>query len=303
MVLKHCKVCKKFMRHHGKGLCNNCYNKQYIRRIIKCQECKQLKPHHAKRKCHTCYARKSPKYWREYYKKNKVARQKASKKYYEKNKKNIIIQHRKYYHKKRAKGEFPYDVQKRREYERRYNKEKPEIIKEISKRTYKKNKEKIKVRNKKYYEKNRLQILRKRREYVKKTNYYSKYYYKNKEKEKRRYKEYCKTPQGRYSRKLSSIKRWTLERQGKFDLTKKDIINLFKRDKVCVYCGLDKKLELDHIISVYNGGDTTKDNMVVSCRHCNASKNRNDVFDWCEQHKITVPKIIKQKVVLIEDSR
>jgi len=61
----------------------------------------------------------------------------------------------------------------------------------------------------------------------------------------------------------------------------KFIYDIFKRDNLtCHYCGKKnlwhKQLTLDHKIPVSKGGQGTKDNLVVSCLSCNASKCDKD---------------------------
>lgn len=40
----------------------------------------------------------------------------------------------------------------------------------------------------------------------------------------------------------------------------------------CAYCGSTEKLELDHIIPIFDGGTTIKENSQTLCRHCNVWK-------------------------------
>lgn len=52
---------------------------------------------------------------------------------------------------------------------------------------------------------------------------------------------------------------------------------IFKRDNYkCFYCGKDLKdrvgLQIEHLISKYNGGNNQPDNLVTSCSVCNIKK-------------------------------
>jgi 5-methylcytosine-specific restriction endonuclease McrA len=40
----------------------------------------------------------------------------------------------------------------------------------------------------------------------------------------------------------------------------------------CVLCGNIKHLSIDHIISVYKGGDSDLNNLQTVCQHCNSAK-------------------------------
>ena len=66
-----------------------------------------------------------------------------------------------------------------------------------------------------------------------------------------------------------------------------DIIK-FKEEseKICYYCGkkITKKedLTVDHIIPVSKGGRTSKDNLVIACKACNAEKANLDVGKYLE---------------------
>ncbi|MFW6129603.1 MAG: HNH endonuclease [Atribacterota bacterium] len=67
---------------------------------------------------------------------------------------------------------------------------------------------------------------------------------------------------------------------------------IIERDKNCVYCGNEDKLELDHIVPLKKGGNSLFNNFVLSCDSCNRSKSGKDVFKWCKEQEIEVPKII-----------
>ena len=86
------------------------------------------------------------------------------------------------------------------------------------------------------------------------------------------------------------------------DLTREKIKEIFERDKVCVYCGSNIKLELDHVISLDKGGTCLSNNIVLACAKCNRSKSGRDVFYWCNLEGIEVPLIVlelleKQKII------
>lgn len=73
----------------------------------------------------------------------------------------------------------------------------------------------------------------------------------------------------------------------------------------CAYCGTvptrHKKLTKDHVLAVNNGGKTTRDNIVPSCRSCNSSKGDTDVFEWMGNNprKELVESWISQSISLV----
>jgi len=48
---------------------------------------------------------------------------------------------------------------------------------------------------------------------------------------------------------------------------------ILQRDNYkCVYCGSTENLQIDHIKSVYSGGENSIDNLQTLCRSCNTGK-------------------------------
>jgi hypothetical protein len=48
--------------------------------------------------------------------------------------------------------------------------------------------------------------------------------------------------------------------------------NVLERDGVCVYCGEEAFLNIDHVIPVAIGGSNDIDNLVACCESCNQVK-------------------------------
>jgi 5-methylcytosine-specific restriction endonuclease McrA len=48
----------------------------------------------------------------------------------------------------------------------------------------------------------------------------------------------------------------------------------------CAYCGKEKPLEQEHFIALSKDGEYTINNIIPACRNCNASKHKNDFFQW-----------------------
>ena len=48
----------------------------------------------------------------------------------------------------------------------------------------------------------------------------------------------------------------------------------------CCYCGIEKKLTLDHVIPQIKGGPHSADNITWACRSCNSSKGAKDMVMW-----------------------
>lgn len=50
--------------------------------------------------------------------------------------------------------------------------------------------------------------------------------------------------------------------------------------RICVYCGSDVSLAIDHMIPRISGGADEADNLVLACRSCNSSKQGRDMLRW-----------------------
>ena len=59
-----------------------------------------------------------------------------------------------------------------------------------------------------------------------------------------------------------------------------DYVAIHERDKVCVYCGADEDLTIDHVVALTRGGPHCQENLVVACRSCNSSKNDTPLEEW-----------------------
>jgi len=130
---------------------------------------------------------------------------------------------------------------------------------------------------------------------------------KNEEKERKRLREfrinnpnnvkksklkYNNSQKGRYNLTKQNQRRLALIKKRPTDLTNEKIKKIFERDKICVYCGSNKKLELDHIISLKKGGTGMFNNFVLACKKCNTSKSARNIFKWCNIQGIKVPNIV-----------
>lgn len=70
-------------------------------------------------------------------------------------------------------------------------------------------------------------------------------------------------------------------------ITEKDILTMFEFfGWRCIYCGgdgydtSDRVIGLDHVVPMCKGGPNELHNIVCSCKPCNASKSRYNVYQW-----------------------
>ena len=76
--------------------------------------------------------------------------------------------------------------------------------------------------------------------------------------------------------------------------------------KECVFCGSTDNLEGDHLIPRARDGANIADNMVLSCRTCNASRGKRGIFEWLglerkdRLHRLVAGKYLKQLLALHE---
>jgi len=106
----------------------------------------------------------------------------------------------------------------------------------------------------------------------------------HKESKKKYNKKYRKTSQGRASKLKSKALRRSRKRTTAIESI--DPMDICERDGwKCYLCGIetpkylrgthkDNAPEIDHIISLANGGSHTKDNVACSCRRCNNKKGK-----------------------------
>ncbi len=59
----------------------------------------------------------------------------------------------------------------------------------------------------------------------------------------------------------------------------KDRDRLFKRDEVCLKCGTDKKLTIDHVIPISKKGSNDFSNLQTLCKKCNSLKG-SEIVDY-----------------------
>ncbi len=67
-----------------------------------------------------------------------------------------------------------------------------------------------------------------------------------------------------------------------WDTTRAQRRRIYERDtRRCAYCGVTGgPFQVDHIIPMWEGGNSTDDNLVVACKECNLSKGASISEDW-----------------------
>jgi hypothetical protein len=76
----------------------------------------------------------------------------------------------------------------------------------------------------------------------------------------------------------------------------------------CVFCGSKTDLTTDHLIPKNRGGDDSADNVVSSCKSCNASRGDKGIFEWLglkekdRLHRLVAGKYLKLLLKLHEDA-
>ncbi len=116
-------------------------------------------------------------------------------------------------------------------------------------------------------------------------NYRTKYYQDNKEDLKAKSKQWrIDNPEKRkISHSLSKAKRRALLKGVRNTLTAEQIREQYSEQTgECVYCYVDvgNDYHVDHIIPIINGGENTKDNIVIACPRCNLSKGVKTVEEF-----------------------
>ena len=175
-------------------------------------------------------------------------------------------------------------VERRKKYREVHKEDKSEYDKKYQE----KNKDRIVMRRKEYYKDNKVEIHKKHKEY------WIKYYKENKEKILRNGKKY-RNDNPEYMKMV--IKKWaqknsdrvnvkTNRRRAKIRLLPNSLtVEQWNEVKIyfhneCCYCGKEQPLEQEHLIPISRGGEYTLNNIIASCRSCNASKSDKLIYDW-----------------------
>ena len=73
---------------------------------------------------------------------------------------------------------------------------------------------------------------------------------------------------------------------------------VIERDgKYCVYCDedlTDKEIHMDHVIAESKGGETTYNNLQVTCRKCNLAKGVLTELEFTEQLRTRAINILNR---------
>ena len=76
----------------------------------------------------------------------------------------------------------------------------------------------------------------------------------------------------------------------------RDYVRDLERDRVCIYCGRDEHLSVDHLIPRSRGGLETGDNAILACKSCNSSKGDKGIFEWYGiEHRNEIPRVVEGK--------
>lgn len=121
----------------------------------------------------------------------------------------------------------------------------------------------------------------------KKIYYQNKEYYNNKSKQwrannpdkvKAHNKRYFSTEIGKAISKNSHHKRRLAIKNG--SISGKELLEIQSNAKVCYWCNVkitkETKVHIDHYIPICNGGEHSKENIVISCSKCNHKKHSKD---------------------------
>jgi rubrerythrin len=69
-----------------------------------------------------------------------------------------------------------------------------------------------------------------------------------------------------------------------------------EKGNVCIYCGSEKDLTLDHILPRSRNGPDSPDNAVWVCKSCNSSKGDKRLYEWFGiERRYEVPRIAEGK--------
>ncbi len=197
---------------------------------------------------------------KEYYEQNKEYIAKQKKERYQIDKEEIKAQVKKYRENNKDKV-----LNRNRNYVSKNREKVTTKSKEYNQKLYAEKKEYILDRNKKYKEKN-----------IKKFKAYQAEY-QNSDKMKKWHKDYRQTEKYKAIRRNSDHNRRIEKKIG--DVTTEQMLHLQQSSTKCYWCNTQLKNKIthvDHYKPISKGGTHTISNLVITCVHCNLSKNAKD---------------------------
>jgi hypothetical protein len=267
-IIKTCSICNKiggFNLFNSKGnYCKECqreYDRQY--REKNKEYIRERDKNYRKENPEVIKERK-----KQYYKNNKEIIQEKNKKYVEKNQEKIL------------------------KYKKEYYESNKDIINKKKKEHYHKNKEEILQKQREYNQKNKEHISKNKKEYYKNNKEIIQ------EKNKNSYRHNI------FKSIVRNTKSGDKKNKRENDLSEEFIQQMYENQEgKCYYCNMEILLEIGYrklnqifIDRVNNELGHIKDNVCISCLHCNHSKNINTKEKYLEYLNILKGKeILKQK--------
>lgn len=86
----------------------------------------------------------------------------------------------------------------------------------------------------------------------------------------------------------------------------REYLNEHENPQLCIFCGNNAKLTLEHILPRSRGGEDIPDNAVMVCQPCNSSKGDKRLYEWKglenkdKHHRIAKGKYLKYLYTLHE---
>lgn len=194
-------------------------------------------------------------YDREYRLKNKEKMKAKQKEYFQKNKEKRLAYHKTW-------------REENQEHLEKYRKVNKDRTTEFNKKYWAENKEQVKKKIAKWRKENKERIRQYRKE--------------NRERDRLQQKKWTQSDRGNKLSRLKTNAYRARKRKLPNDFTPQQWEECIQHfDNGCAYCGEKSELlEQEHFIPVSKGGAFTKNNIVIACRTCNASKTDRDFFEW-----------------------
>jgi len=192
-------------------------------------------------------------------------------------------------------------------YNKKYYEQNKEIFTKKQKERYVLHKEEILLHQKQYRQKNIKQIREKAKLRSKTKTYqetrvkWLKGYNKRdnvKQKKKVYNQKYRHSERGKLSEVISNWRKQTKNNslQTPMQITINDLEKIQQQYSSCAYCWAKEELTFEHIISIKQQGQHTKENIIICCKKCNSSKQDRTLLNWftllyCKRKNINLQTI------------